>query len=133
MSFNKRYISKELILSKSDIEEVYELFYRSDSLILDRWSSNFLKHLDKNFQVRNLNRNIEIQEQRLDSSFTLPKNLECYHLSNVLFDLRKEPNWIDIIMTRHQLNFKIDPEISGDFSKLVSECIKQINEYYELS
>ena len=64
MSFNKRYISKELILSKSDIEEVCDLFYRSDSLILDRWSSNFLKHLDKNFQVRNFNRNIEIYEQR---------------------------------------------------------------------
>lgn len=133
MSFNKRYISKELILSKSQIEDVCKLFSSSDSLILDKWSSNFLKHFDQKWKVRDLNRKIEIQSRILDSSQTLPKHLECFYLSNILFNLRTEPDWIDIIMTRHQLNFKIEPEISGNFSKLVSECIKQINEYYELS
>lgn len=133
MSFNKRYISRELIMSKSNIEEVFRLFYKSDSLILDRWSSNFLKHFDKNFQLRSLNRNIEIKEQGFSSSFALPKYIECYHLSNILFDLRKDPDWIDIIMTRHQLNFKIESEISGNFDMLVNLCIKQINQHYELS
>lgn len=133
MSFNKRYISKELILSKSQIEDVCKLFSSSDSLILDKWSSNFLKHFDQKWQVRDLNRKIEIQSRILDSSPTLPKHLECFYLSNILFNLRTEPDWIDIIMTRHQLNFKIEPEISGNFSKLVSKCIKQINEYYEFS
>ena len=133
MSFNKRYISKELILSKSNIKDVYKLFLNSDSLILDKWSSNFLKHFDKKHEIRDLNREIEIEDKKFGSSFILPKNIDSFHLSNILFNLRTEPNWIDIIMTRHQLDFKIEPVISGDFLKLVDECIKQINQYYELS
>jgi len=133
MGFNKRYISKELILSKTEIKDVCGLFSNCDSLILDKWSSNFLKHFDKNFEIRKLNRDIEIQYRIFDSNISLPKSLDCFYLSNTLFDLKKDPNWIDIIMTGHQLNFKIDPEISCDFVKLVDECIKQINDYYELS
>jgi hypothetical protein len=133
MSFNKRYISKELILSKSNIKDVYKLFLNSDSLILDKWSSNFLKHFDKKHEVRDLNRKIEIENQKFNSNLILPKNIDSFHLSNILFDLKTEPNWIDIIMTRHQLDFKIDTLISGDFKKLVDECIKQINQYYEFS
>lgn len=133
MSFNKRYISKELILSKSEIEDVCKLFSSADSLVLDKWSSNFLKHLDINFQARDLNRRIEIESQKFNSNFILPKHIECYYLSNILFDLRKSPNWIDIIMTRHQLNFEIVPEISGNFSDLVNLSINQIKQHYELS
>jgi hypothetical protein len=42
MGFNKRYITKDIILSCNSFEQLSRLF-KADALILDMWSSYFYK------------------------------------------------------------------------------------------
>ena len=132
MSFNKRYISKDLILSKDRIENVYQLF-ESDAVILDNWSSEFYGHLFPDLKKWNIIRNREIINQELDSNPQIPKSINRFYLSNILFDLKTNPNWIDILMTLDQVQISVDPEISGDFEKLTQLCVTEIINHYELS
>jgi hypothetical protein len=132
MSFNKRYISKELILSKKDIESVYKLF-KSDAAILDNWSSQFYGHLYPDLKRWDHIRVKEIQNQQLCSNPQKPDSINNFYLSNILFDLKTNPNWIDILMTLDQLQININSEISGDFEKMIQFCVTEIINYYESS
>jgi hypothetical protein len=121
-----------LILSKGNIESVYQLF-GADAVILDNWSSQFYGHLFSDLKKWNTIRLKEIRNQELESKPKIPKSINSFYLSNILFDLKTNPNWIDILMTLDRLQISIDSGISGDFEKISQFCVTEIINHYEPS
>jgi len=130
MGFYKRFITKDSILSQKSFEDI-EMLLDADSLILDNWSSNFFKRFDEKYTEYQNKRNLIIDEFKYKSSPPDVSSLNGYYISNILINLKLDPNWTDIQLCADNLNTDIPKDISGNFNLLCDFFIKLIENKME--
>ena len=122
MSFNKRYVRKEMILNKiDDVSYIFRLF-KSDILIMDDWSNNFLKNF--NYNCESLDK---VRKQLIDGVDYNDNYKKLFNLSNIFINLKTNPTLIDVKLTYDFLNEEI-PDI--ELCELIESSIKLIDDYY---
>ena len=126
MSFHKRYITKELILS--NINDLDRLF-NADAFIMDMWSSRFCDDLDKGERsIRNsINKRFKFSSSLSYQSDPEYKNLNS--MSECLISLMTHPQWLDVTLVHDKLGVTTDG--TGDFHQGVDKCIQRIIEHYD--
>ncbi len=126
MGFHKRFITKDLVLSQKSFDDIERLL-NADALIFDTWSSNFFKRYDENFQEYQDKRSKYIEENKFSSSYGSTELFSKYHISNVLINLKNNPDWLDIHICIESFNpIEIPLSISGKFDLLCKFCIQLI-------
>lgn len=126
MGFHKRFITKDLILSQKDFENIESLL-KADALIFDTWSSNFFKRFDENYIDYQKKRQTFIEENKFSSSFTNTDNFDKYYISNILINLKYNPDWLDIHLCIESFRpIEIPKSVSGKFDLLCNFCIQLI-------
>ena len=131
MGFHKRFINKDIILSQKNFEDIESLL-NADALIFDTWSSNFFKRFDNNFEEYQKKRSSYIEENKFSSSFSNTDGFDKYHISNILVNLKNDPNWLDIHLCVESFRpIEIPQSISGKFDLLCKFCIQLIENKLE--
>jgi hypothetical protein len=126
MGFHKRFISKELVLSQNNFEDIESLL-KADALIFDTWSSNFFKRFDENYIEYQKKRQELIEKNKFASVFSNTNDFDKYHISNVLINLKTNPSWLDIHICIESFRpIEIPQTISGKFDLLCKFCIQLI-------
>lgn len=129
MGFNKRIVTKDKILLQQTFLDLSNLL-KADALILDNWSSNFLKKYDYNFEKYQKNRNKIIFDHRMMSTWVDVSSINSSYIGNVLINLKTNPDWVDCQLCINELNLKIPANIAGRFKELCDFCIQNIeNEF----
>jgi hypothetical protein len=134
MGFNKRYITKEMIMSNIDDESYIVNLTNADALIIDHWSSKFLKNFNYNYSEYQSIRESLNTQYRLSSNLSDIQNSIDFgrlkKLSNVFINLKRNPTWLDIILASEILNFKFEYSLSGVFNEMLNFALQKIEEYY---
>ena len=126
MGFHKRFISKELVLSQNNFEDIESLL-KADALIFFTWSSNFFKRFDENYIEYQKKRQELIEKNKFASVFSNTNDFDKYHISNVLINLKTNPSWLDIHICIESFRpIEIPQTISGKFDLLCKFCIQLI-------
>ena len=133
MGFNKRYITKEKILSNSkDIDTLL----KTDALMMDGWSKLFIDDLrPEQRKIRKDIMNITSFSSNL-SDTTNHKDFKLLDsLSETLIHLLSDPNWIDILMTDSKIKIERgeteDGYWHGHFNTMKKSSIDSIISYYD--
>jgi hypothetical protein len=129
MGFNKKYITKEGILSNmKDIKR----YLKADALLMDdEWSVKFINDLDYNERQLRTKMKREITSGCPDKHKDYSK---LKSLSETLISLMTNPSWLDIHFTQEKLGrFQMEIHEFGNLDILKDKAIKSIIEYYELS
>jgi hypothetical protein len=130
MGFNKRFISRDLIISKKSIIDILHLL-KTNSVICDKWSSNFFENLNDKWSDYQLVRESIIRDNKLSSAIPDVSEIKDMPLSVTYFNLVNDPNWIDIELCLS--NFRpidIPKSIQGRFDELCKFCISLIENKY---
>lgn len=135
MSFNKRYISKESIMSIiKDGNNPYKLT-TADSLVMDDWSSKFFDNWETNFKRYQNDRDKLYEDTKFSSNLQTGREHQNFdklrHLSNILFNLHNEAQWVDIQLTLEILGGEVPENICGKFEDLRKFCIGKIMKSFE--
>ena len=128
MGFNKRYITKEKILSNiGDIDNLL----KSDSLLMDGWSRLFIDDLRP--EQRKIRQRI-LDGTLFSSNLSDTTNHEDFKLldslSETLVHLLSDANWIDILMTDSKITIERG-NWYGNFDKMKKSSINSIISYYD--
>ena len=129
MGFNKRYLDKDLILS--NLSKIDKLL-NADALIMDMWSSNFIKDLSQKQRMLR-------EELIIDTMFSSNNNDILNHknfyllnsLSEALINLSTNPSWVDIHIIYIKTGFKIDESEAGFFDKISKKATDAVISYYD--
>jgi len=136
MGFNKKYLTKETILSNlSNIDKLL----KADALVMDMWSSYFVYDLDP--KQRDLRKTI-LEDTQFDSSgdkYKSHPNLSLLtSISETLINLSTNPDFVDLhIASSIKTNFRNkEPEIinkvyATHFDSIVDRAINSIISYYD--
>lgn len=131
MGFNKRYLTKENILSNLNYSYIFNI-YKTDTLITDEWSDNFLCNFNKDKEYENIRLDI-LEKYKFDSNLLNIENdsniNKLENLSNILINLETNPTWLDILLTRNIL--KIEINSNGYFNEAVNICKESIKNSFE--
>jgi hypothetical protein len=135
MGINKRFIDKSRILGNIGNLSYVSNLRRSDIVILmDDWSDNFYKNFESDFEKYQSLRSVIISDTMVYSNLetvTQHANFaELKKLSNILYNLKVSPEWVDILLANSILECKIPDDISGRFDLLVDFFIDRIDNYY---
>jgi hypothetical protein len=131
MGFHKRWITKDLILSQKSFEDIERLL-KADALIFDTWSSNFFKRYDEKSQEYQDKRNQYISENKYSSAPPDTSGFNNYYLSNILINLKSNPDWLDIALCIESFRpIDIPSDISGKFDLLCNFCIYLIEKEFD--
>lgn len=132
MSFNKRFIKKDMIIKSDNLNYIANLV-NADALMIDDWSDKFYKSFNFNWESYNKIRENLISDNIISSHVSLLHkdftNLKS--LSNIFLNLRSNPNWIDIHLANSILEEPIPDDISGKFDLLVDYFIDRINLHFQ--
>lgn len=127
MGFNKKYITKEGILSNINNLDKY---LNADGFIGDTWSTRFVSDLDINERkIRN-----QIREDLKYQSGCPDRHKDYINLKSLsesLLSLMNGGGWLDIHFTKDKLKFKTEFEDAGVFDNLKEKAIKSIIDYYD--
>lgn len=126
MSFHKRYITKDLILS--NINDLDRLF-NADAFIMDMWSSRFCDDLRPEERIIRKDIEEKIKYNSVINYKTEPIFNDLYSMSECLISLFNRPTWWDIFKVSDKLGLIHDN--AGDFEKLRELAIERIIEYYD--
>lgn len=137
MGFNKRYLDKEIIMCTIKNNDSISKLINVDCLITDSWSERFLNCYNSKYQglrdklaidTRFSSNNKSIYDHKNFSKINNIKNL-----SNILENLVRDPNWVEVIFTLNLLgDDDIDDKVRGKFDKLKDICVKKIINYYTI-
>lgn len=124
----KKYIRRKYLLD--NIQNIDSIL-KCDLLVMDRWSTNFIK--DMNYDERIL-RN-KIKEEEIYKS-GCPNNNINYNklksLSETLISLKTNPSWLDVHFTQDKLGrFNLSIDEFGKFDILIQKSINSIISYYD--
>lgn len=126
MSFHKRYITKELILSNiNDLDRIFS----ADAFIMDMWSSRFCEDLNKD---ERLLRNSIKKRLKFSSSLCPQCEPEFKQLSSMaecLISLMTHPNWLDVILVQERIGLSL--KIEGNFEIAYKDAIERIIDHYD--
>ena len=104
MSFNKRYITKDSILSCIKNGESLSRLTKADALIMDNWSSRFFDNYSFDYQKMRDELNNDVMFQSSYNATYEHKNFNSLKkLSNILENLIKDPSWTEILLTTNIL------------------------------
>ena len=113
MGFNKRYLTKDIIISYIKEGGDVNKLIRADSLIMDNWSSNFFYNYDTSNKYNQM-------RTELKNQFKFSSNLndilnhkyfpKLKKLSNILENLIRDPSWIEVILVSSFNLFNQIPE-----------------------
>lgn len=126
MSFHKRYITKESILS--NIHDLDRLF-SADALVSDMWSTRFMDDLDINEKYIRESIN---DKWRFSSSLDYKKDpqfKDLHSMAECLISLKTNPSWLDVILVSEKLG--LEATNSGKFLDSVNNSIQRIIDYYD--
>ena len=128
MGFNKRFLSKETILNNlSNIDSLL----KTDGLVLDMWSHNFIKALDP--KKRPLRQEL-LEDIQFDSSGDYQNHKNFYLLSSIseaIINLSTNPSWVDIHIVWVKTGFKIEESEKGKFDLLTKKALNSAISYYD--
>jgi hypothetical protein len=130
MGFDKRFISRDLIISKKNIIDILNLL-KADAVICDKWSSNFFENLNEKWEDYQLVRESIIKDNKFSSAIPDVSEIKDMPLSVTYFNLINNPNWMDIELCLS--NFRpidIPNVIQGRFDELCKFCISLIENKY---
>jgi hypothetical protein len=135
MSFNKRYISKESVMTQLKSGSSLSKLLNADALIMDNWSSKFFKDYKNDAKYR-ADRQQLLDDTRFLSfhSATLEhRNFDkLKNLSNILENLYLSPSWVDILLTLDILGGSDVPDSAiGKYEKLRTICIDKIEKHFK--
>lgn len=135
MGFNKRIIHRENIDNNlSNLDLIIKLT-NADALIMDYWSSSFFKNLNINWKDYQFLRQTIIDDTKFSSNLSLIKEHINFnglsYLSNIYYNLKTNPSWVDIISAQEILKFDIPVEKSGIFNELVNLSIENIDSKFK--
>lgn len=132
MGINKRYITKELIQSKNNLNDFKKLL-NSDILILDNWSNIFLKNIDKNFEEYQKNRQKFIDDCHFKSSILDLdiENFDSKYISNIYLNLKEYDSWVDVTACVRELGLNIPEDMKGKFKEIKTLCIEEIEKKFD--
>lgn len=116
MGFNKRYITKDLILLYIEEDKNLNGLLKADSLIMDNWSYSFFNNYDSSSDYKKI-------RDELNSEVVFSSNLtditnhynfnKLRKLSNILENLIKHSSWTDVLLA-DTFNFE-KPNYLGNF------------------
>jgi hypothetical protein len=136
MGFNKRKISKEMIINNVNNLSYIEKLVNADALMIDNWSDNFYKKFNFKWEKYKELKLELINETRLYSDISQVlehRNFEkMKFISNIFIELKTNPNWVDIHLINSILEEKIPDEISGNFDLLVNYFINKIDNLFNI-
>jgi len=134
MSFNKRYITKDSILSCIKNGESLSRLTKADALIMDNWSTRFFDNYSFDYQKMRDELNTDVMFQSNYNATYEHKNFNSLkRLSNILENLIKDPSWTEILLTTNILGSEgITEEMHGKFPLLKDYCINKIIKHYTL-
>ena len=133
MGFNKRYITKDIILDAMRNGNVPK-FTQADDLVLDNWSSMFFRDYVSHDSYQEDRKKIED-----DTMFSSNHNSKIEHenykklksLPNILENLIGDPSWTDILLTFEILGKDGITELMiGKFDKLKELATNKIINHY---
>lgn len=125
MGFHKRYITKDIILS--NILKL-DVLLSSEILIMDDWSSRFVKDLDP-LERKIRKKVIEEQISGCPDKHQNYSNLKS--LSESLISLKTNPSWLDVHFVQDKLGrFDLEIDEFGDLKKVSKKAIDKIIDYY---
>lgn len=125
MGFHKRYITKDIILS--NILKL-DVLLSSEILIMDDWSSKFVKDLDP---IERKLRHKMILEQVSGCPDKNQNYSSLKSLSESLISLKTNPSWLDVHFVQDKLGrFDLEIDEFGDLNKISKKAINKIIAYY---
>jgi hypothetical protein len=130
MGFNKRFISRDLIISRNNIPDILNLL-KADAIIYDKWSSNFFKNINDKWKDYQSKRESIIADNIFSSAIPDVSDIKDMPLSITYFNLINNPKWVDIELCFY--NFRpidIPTSIQGRFDELCKFCISLIENKY---
>lgn len=133
MGFDKKYITKDRVISSIRSNSLKSLF-KGDALLMDNWSRKFYDHYDFTGEFQKMRD--ELTKEIGFSSFirdtldhkNFSKLITVRNLSNILENLIKYPNWIEILLTFEILGDDGFEKFAGKFPK--ESCISKISDYF---
>lgn len=121
MGFNKRYITKDMILSCIKEGGDVNRLLRADALIMDNWSSRFFENYDTSTKYREMRTELESQvrfSSNLNDTLNHKYFTKLRKLSNILENLIKDPSWTEVLLaSSFNLVKEIPEECRGKFDK----------------
>lgn len=130
MGFNKRYISKDVLLNNmSDINSLFN----TDAIILDNWSSYFIKNMNKD--QGNLIKALEEKYGGHSTHMHMMKDVDFIKIesySEILISLFNEVGWLPIVWTLQKLKPKLTDEEVGRYFILLEKCKKLIIKHIDV-
>ncbi len=135
MSFNKRYVTKEIILYTIKNGESLSRLVNADALIMDSWSSNFFDTYSFKKSYNQNRKKLEsevIFSSNLSDTYSHPSFDRLEYLSNIYENLIREDSWTEILLTFKMLgNEGITDEMVGKFYELKKLCIKKLENHFK--
>jgi hypothetical protein len=106
----------------------------ADALILDSWSKKFFDNFNFKSNYQKIRRELN-EDTKLSSNLEDTKNHNNFNklksMSNILINLKTNPQWVDVILVQEILDIKdIDVDRRGRFDLLVQDSIERINSIY---
>ena len=134
MGFNKRYVNKSMILDNMNNISYIKNLVNADALILDSWSKKFFDNFNFKSNYQKIRRELN-EDTKLSSNLEDTKNHNNFNklksMSNILINLKTNPQWVDVILVQEILDIKdIDVDRRGRFDLLVQDSIERINSIY---
>jgi hypothetical protein len=136
MSFNKRYVSKDSVITQLKMGSSLSKLLNTDALIMDDWSSNFFKNYKNDRKYQSDRKKIldDTVFQSYHSAILEHSNfLRLKNLPNILENLYLDPNWVDILLAFNILGGDDITLLSiGKFEELRSICINKIENHFNV-
>jgi hypothetical protein len=130
MGFDKRFITKSRIINNIGNISYISRLIKADSVILDDWSSKFYKNFSHDYEKYQDMREVIISDTLISSNLNDIKEHTNFRnlkkLSNILYNLKLNPSWVDIQLVSSILERGVPENISGKFEQLVDYYIEAI-------
>jgi hypothetical protein len=111
MSVNKIHLIRETIIGNLKNTDFLDSIAKTEILILDTWSSNFLDNMDKETQRYQKMRSDFIKNPDLTS----PDLDKLSRLSNIYINLKVDNNDIDVLLAKKVLEISDDQNVSREY------------------
>jgi hypothetical protein len=134
MGFNKKYITKDIILATIKEGGDVKKLLKADALIMDNWSSIFFDNYDtsKKYEENRdkLNKDV-IFISSLDNIIEHENFPKLRKLSNILENLIKNPSWTEVLLAcSFNISGTIPESHQGKFDLHVKFHTDSIIEFY---
>ena len=130
---NYKYINKIMITDNLYNLDYLNTLHTGEGISMDFWSKSFYNNYNNKYKQYNLLRDKVIRETNDSSDKTIliqNKNTKgLKYISNLYINLKKNPKWVDNIVSIEMLSLNVPSEVLSDFDALTNYTIKKIENY----